>query len=141
MSTEFADRVEIEELKHRYCYATDDLDLDAIGDVIADDGRLVVPIYEPMVGHEEIREYFEWFGEQAYEVRAHNVFNPIVDVGGDTATGEWYYLVIYALPGGSLEVGHGRYDDEFVRTDDGWKLSFVSATRRITREVPAEPMA
>jgi ketosteroid isomerase-like protein len=138
MSGRLADEAEIERLKHRYCYATDALDVDAISETFTEDGLLDVPIYDAVEGHEGIREYFEWFGDQTYETRAHNVFNPIIDVDGDTATGIWYYLVVYTVPGGKMLVGHGRYDDEFVRTDDGWKLSSVIARRRITREVPAE---
>jgi hypothetical protein len=37
-------------------------------------------------------------------------------------------------------MGHGHYDDEFVRTDDGWKIDSVTARRRITREVSAAPI-
>lgn len=138
MSSTLADEAAIKELKYEYCYATDALDIDRMLDAYVPDGRLDVPIHEPIEGHDGIREYFEWFAEQEYQDRAHNVFNPVIDVDGDTATGEWYYMVIYTLPGGNLEVGHGRYDDEYVRTDEGWKLSSVRAIRRITREVHAE---
>lgn len=138
MSSVLADKDEIRELKHQYCYATDALDAERLVGVFTEDGLIDVPLADPIEGYEEIREYLEWFGTQAYETRAHNVLNPIIEVNGDTARGEWYYMVVYALPGGNLEVGHGRYDDEFVRTDDGWKLSSVTARRRITREVPAE---
>lgn len=140
MSSNLADRAELQEVKHEYCYATDELDVERILETFTPDGRLVVPIYDPIEGHEEIREYFEWFAEQEYETRAHNVFNPILEIDGDTAAGEWYYVVLYTLPGGNLEVGHGHYEDEFVRTDDGWKLASVTARRRITREVEAAPI-
>lgn len=140
MASSLADQAAIKELKYEYCYATDALDVDRMLETFVSDGLLDVPIHEPIEGHEGIREYFEWFAEQEYETRAHNVFNPIIDVEGDAATGEWYYVVAYALPGGDLEFGHGHYDDEYVRTDDGWKLSTVTARRRITREVSAEPI-
>lgn len=140
MTSELADRFEIQELKHEYCYATDDLDVDRIVETFTADGVLEVPIHDPIEGHDGLADYFEWFAEQAYETRAHNVFNPVIDVDGDTATGEWYYMVLYTLPGGNFEMGHGHYDDEFVRTDDGWKISSVTAKRRITREVSADPI-
>jgi ketosteroid isomerase-like protein len=138
MASELADRFDIQELKHEYCYATDDLDVDRIVETFTADGVLDVPIHDRIEGHDGLAAYFEWFAEQEYQTRAHNVFNPVISVDGDTATGEWYYMVLYTLPGGNVEMGHGHYDDEFVRTDDGWKISSVSAKRRITREVSAE---
>lgn len=137
MSSAYVDRAEIQELKHEYCYATDGLNVDRIVATFTEDGVLNVPIHDRIEGHDGLAEYFEWFAEQEYQTRAHNVFNPVIDVEGDTATGEWYYMVLYTLPGGNLELGHSHYNDEFVRTGDGWKLSSVTARRRITREVSA----
>lgn len=138
MSSALADKAAIRELKYEYCYATDALDIDRMLEIYTADGHLDVPIYETVDGHEGIREYFEWFDEQEYGTGAHSVFNPLIDVEGDTATGKWYYAVMYTVPGGDLEFGQGEYDDEYVRTDDGWKLSSVTAKRRITRRISAE---
>lgn len=134
------DKLAIQEVKHDYCYVTDDLDVERIPDVFSADTYLKTPLYEAVEGHDGVREYFEYFGEQEFEVRAHNVVNPVIDVDGDTATGRWYYMVVYALPGGDLLFGHGDYEDEFVRTDDGWRVSYCVAKRRITRRVSAEEM-
>lgn len=140
MPSAVEDKLHIRELKHEYCYATDDLDIEGIPEVFAEGAHLEVPIHDPLDGRDGIREYFEWFGEQEFEVRSHNVVNPLVDVDGDEATGKWYYMVVYTLPDGDLLFGHGEYDDEFVRTDDGWRLSSCIARRRITRRLPAERM-
>ncbi|TKR28115.1 nuclear transport factor 2 family protein [Natronomonas salsuginis] len=125
-------------MKHEYCYATDDLDVDRIVATFTPDGVLDVPIHEHIEGHDGLAAYFEWFAEREYQTRAHNVFNHVIDVDRDTATGEWYYMVLYTLPGRNAETSHGHDDVEFVRTDDGWKLSSTSARRRITREVSAD---
>lgn len=130
----------IERLKHEFCYATDDLDVERMQSLFVPDCRLDTPLDEPAEGHEGIRRYFEWFAEQDYADRSHSVYNPIVEVDGDDATGEWYYTVAYTLPNGNLEWGHGKFEDEFVRTDDGWKIRSVTGRRRITRELHAEPM-
>lgn len=135
-----ADVAAIERLKHEFCYATDDLDTERMQSLFVEDCRLDTPLDEPAEGTEGIRRYFEWFAEQDYTDRAHNVFNSLVDVDGDAATGEWYYTVFYALPNGNLEFGHGKFEDIFRRTDDGWKIESVRGRRRITREVRAEPM-
>lgn len=133
-----ADVATIERLKHEFCYATDDLDTERMQSLFVADCRLDTPLNEPAEGHDGIRRYFEWFAEQEYEDRAHNVFNPLVEVDGDEATGEWYYTVVYTLPNGNLEYGHGKFEDEFVRTADGWKIRSVRGRRRITRELHAE---
>lgn len=138
MSSPLEDTLRIRELKHEYCYVTDDLDVDRVPTVFSADTYLDTPLHDPVEGHDGVREYFEFFGEQEYEVRSHNVVNPIVDVDDDEATGKWYYVVVYTLPDGDLLFGHGEYDDEFVRTDDGWRLSSVVAKRRITRRVSAD---
>lgn len=51
--------------------------------------------------------------------------NPIIDVDGDRATGRWC-LVGFAIFRGQEAQGlqplHGRYEDEYVRTAEGWKI-------------------
>lgn len=134
------DEAAIQRVKHQYCYATDWLDTDRMLDSFTPDATLDVPIREPMLGHDEIAAYLEWLDDQDHGTRAHCAFNPVIDVDGDEATGLWYYIVLYTLPDGDLVFGQGRFDDEFERTDEGWKLSSVTATRRITRRLPAERM-
>lgn len=134
------DKLEIQELKYRHCYATDESDTAAVPELFVEDGVLDIPLKDPLVGHEEIQSYFEWLEEQEYTARAHNLVNPVIDIDGDTATGKWYYMVVYAFPDGDFLLGQGVFDDEFVRTDDGWKIVSVTAKRRITRRVSAERM-
>jgi hypothetical protein len=49
----------------------------------------------------------------------HVVSNPLVDVAGDSAHVR-AYLVVYA--GGSIAI-LGAYEDEVVRTPDGWRFA------------------
>jgi len=137
MPSELADKAEIWELKHQYCYAMDEVDIDWMQSIFAEDGHLDVPIYENVTGHDGIREYFEWYREQDFGTSVHSVSNPLIEIDGDTASGRWYYTVTYAQNSDDLIHGIGAYDDEYVRTDDGWKLSSVVAKRRITRELSA----
>lgn len=135
MTAAAAAKDHIRELKARYCYATDALDADALVETFVPDGVLDVEIYGTATGHAGIREYIEWFAAQPFEVRGHNVFNPVIELDGDSAAGTWYYLVLYARSDGTLDVGHGEYTDEFVRTDAGWKFASVKARRRISERV------
>jgi len=139
MPSEKVEKIDIKEVKHQYCYATDALDAERLVDTFVADGRFEIGRFEAGSGrgHDDLREYLEWFAEQDYEVRAHNVFNPIIEVDGDKAHGEWYYLVAYDLPDDDLEVGHGRYRNDFIRKEDGWKIADLTAQRRITKVLQA----
>ena len=53
----------------------------------------------------------------------HVAANPRIHIHGDVATAEWY-LVAQALPEGGAAVVpfYGRYVDDYVRTNAGWKI-------------------
>lgn len=56
--------------------------------------------------------------------------NPVIDVDGDTATGQWHVLVTGTLPDREAVWILGVYKDEYRRTAEGWKfktLRFVAA--------------
>lgn len=135
MADRIEDKLEIMELKYQYCYATDALDADWLVDAFAPDGSFEIGFYGSVTGHDEIRDYIDWFGDREYEVRSHNVFNPLITVDGDTAEGRWYYVVMYELPDGTVELAQGQYHDEYVAIDGEWKISSVEAERRITTEI------
>ncbi len=58
---------------------------------------------------------YDWVGQV--------VTTGLVEVDGDRATG-WWYLIEFnqrAQGDGTLHLGH--YDDEYVRTQDGWRFA------------------
>ncbi len=60
----------------------------------------------------------------------HQVHHPEIDVDGDTATGRWYLVdrVIVDAVKFMLE-GAAFYEDRYVRTDEGWKVSHTGYRR------------
>lgn len=124
---------ELVELKHRYCYATDNADVDELLEVFTEDAFFDIGIYGSGSGHEAIVEYIDWFEETKPGVRAHHAFNPVLEIQGDRANGRWYYVVMYETPDGSFELGQGEYEDEYRSGDEGWEISSLVARRRITR--------
>jgi len=79
-------------------------------------------------GHAEIKKLFETFGAVPFIV--HYVTNPLIEVDGDTATGNWHALVTMTVPSEQALWNLGLYIDEYVRTEQGWKfksLRFESA--------------
>lgn len=63
----------------------------------------------------------------------HFVTNPLLDVHGDRATGQWMVLAYTQSRDTKIQsVVLGRYQDEYVRTRAGWQVirqTFVDETR------------
>ena len=62
----------------------------------------------------------------------HIVSNQQVTIDGDTATCRCYLHAQHTLrgtEGGDNFVIAGRYDDELIRTDDGWRITFRKLSR------------
>ena len=64
------------------------------------------------------REALVAFAASVHGAR-HVVANPVVDIAGDTATVRAYILLSHGEP---LSVV-GTYEDDVVRTDDGWRFA------------------
>jgi hypothetical protein len=63
-------------------------------------------------------------------VTMHHCHHPEIEVDGDTANGRWYLhdQVISAQHGFRLE-GAAFYEDRYVRTPDGWRVSHTGYER------------
>jgi len=133
--TDLADKQAIRELKYRYGRATDEADGETFVDLFTEDATFDIGVYGTGSGQADLREFIEWVSDQEVEARAHNMTNPTITVDGDTATGDWYYVVLYEEPDGRVEFGQGYYEDEYRRVDGEWKISAMVAKRLITREL------
>lgn len=120
----------IRKLKAAYCAACDD---DHNGDAVAE---LFVPdgVWEHQgriraVGTDEIAAHiFSIRNAGIMKRSAHQVFNPVIDVDGDTATGAWRFLMMYTAADDSFVRIIGRYEDTYVRTrHDVWRFSSLLA--------------
>lgn len=120
----------IRRLKAAYCDACDD---DHNGDAVA---ALFVPdgVWEHQgriraVGTDAIATHmFSIRASGIMKRSAHQVFNPVIDVDGDTATGAWRFLMMYTASDDSFVRIIGRYRDTYVRTrDDGWRFASLLA--------------
>ncbi len=127
------DKAEITELLNLYGLALDAhawelFDRIFSQDVVAEFG----PAGAGWVGLDEFKRSFADFHLQ-FDNHQHTMTGQLVNVDGDTATafsyGNWL-LVRDDAPGGPSWQGTGWYDDELVRTDDGWRI-----THRVCRLV------
>lgn len=123
---------EISKLKAAYCNAVDGgwdrptHDYDAVASIFTDDGVWeAVPTIRAET-REGIRDYFK--KAQNIPLAFHRISNPIIKVDGDQATGNWHVLVALTQPNGKAVWIGGIYNDDFVRTREGWKFKKLGFT-------------
>ena len=119
----------IRRLKARYCFACDDgYDVETLVELFTEDAVWDGGALGVAVGLEKIRRFFERTPE-VMPFAVHMVMNPRIEIDGDTATGAWYLFqaATYA-PDGTALWGSARYDEDYVRTDDGWKFKSLRLT-------------
>lgn len=127
---DLADQHEIEQLMYRYATGIDTADYDLVDSVFTDDGEVD---YAGIGGprgrwHPEVRQ---WSVESlaAFPVRKHYITNVVVTyaLDGATATSVTYWRSPMGFAGadGSVHLFEpgGRYLDELVRTDAGWRIA------------------
>lgn len=72
-------------------------------------------------GGSAIEELFVQF--QVIPFIVHYLMNPIIDVDGDRARGEWHALVTTTTPDRQAFWTFGKYVNEYLRTAEGWKYT------------------
>ena len=116
---------DIKMLKARYCDRCDDgYDADGIAGLMTDDAVWDGGTSFAVVrGREEIRAHFQRAAGRVTMAR-HQVMNPVIEVDGDTATGQW--LLFQPCTDASIDGAAwlaATYRDEYRRVDGQWLIS------------------
>ena len=117
--------LQIRDLAYRYARVMDARDFDRLPEVFMPDAELVGPGYA-MKGHDELRaglKGLEQFSATLHCV--HNQYTCFDEKDPTRASGEIYCVAnhIYEKEGVTFKLDMGiRYDDEYVRSDEGWRL-------------------
>jgi 3-phenylpropionate/cinnamic acid dioxygenase small subunit len=119
------DHHEIVQLTHKYCWALDSRTWDGLDQVFLPDATadLRSPLLE---GRDAIRARIARALEPL-DATQHTVTNHMIEVEGDRATCRCYLHAQHvreAAEGSPNYVLAGRYEDELVRTPEGWRISF-----------------
>jgi ketosteroid isomerase-like protein len=121
-----SDRMEINDLLHRYTYAVDGRDWDLLATCFTPDATIDFSAAAGPAG--ALPDLVAWLTQTLamFAVTQHHVTNSVVSVDGDVATGQAYFfnpMTITNEAGGTeLLVSGGYYDDRFHRTADGWRI-------------------
>ena len=143
---QLVDQHEIEQLMFRYATGIDTADYDLVDTVFTDDGEID---YAGIGGPKgrwrgDVREWSE-VSLAAFPVRKHYLTNVVVTYAADRATATsvtyWRSPMGFARGDGSIHLfeSGGRYLDELVRTDDGWRIAVrVTAQDWFSGTLPSE---
>jgi len=134
---------EIRNLMATYTYSVDYGELDKLLDCFADDAQMEVGVRgrkeAPFAGKYGDKKAIESLytgimeqlpGPSERFAVAHLIQNEVVVVEGEKARGTFYLLEAGAPPaeGGQVNWTQGRYDNQFVKVDGRWKISFFGFT-------------
>jgi hypothetical protein len=124
------DLEEIRMLKYRYCRYNDGGWLEQplshqgpSADLFTEDGVWDGRPAAYAAGREEIRKLFAAFAERP--MAYHSVLNPMIEIDGDTARAHWHLIAAGVGPGGDSSLAIAGYDDEYVRTPQGWRIKVM----------------
>lgn len=121
------DILALTELTSLYAFALDGRDWTALADLFVEDVELDYDLGDDNVirGRDAFIEGSRRKLEQM-DATHHMFTNHVFHVTGDRATGKYYMQAQHVklnAPGGAIHTLGGVYEDEFVRTETGWKVS------------------
>jgi hypothetical protein len=143
---ELVDQHDIEQLMYRYATGIDTADYELVDTVFTDDAQID---YAGIGGPKgrwrgDVRDWSE-ISLAAFPVRKHYLSNVVVTYADDRASATsvtyWRSPMGFARSDGSIHLFEpgGRYLDELVRTDDGWRIAVrVTAQDWMSGTLPPE---
>jgi len=109
-------------LESDYGFASDTGNVNLLLDLFTDDGVIVLPNGEKIIGKEAIRKFRE-NAPKRVTFSVHYLLNPRIVIDGDRARARYYWLAALEWANPKKAVwSSGYYQDEFVRTENGWKF-------------------
>ncbi len=121
--SEREDRQDISDLLVRYATGIDRRDWPLFRTVFTDDCELDYGVIGSWKGVDAVTDFMEKSHELAGHT-LHRLSNQVIEVDGDKALARTYVdaLIMVGDEGAGVN-GVGFYDDEIVRTPDGWRIA------------------
>ena len=109
-----------------YLLRADVRDFEGVAETFAEDGELDIGglFFDPprYKGREAIAQVFREKIEPNPCFLWHLGHTPCIEVHGGKATGRWAWTALVRFPDSDAMETGGVYDDEYVKTDEGWKI-------------------
>ena len=128
------DRNAVTDTVYRYAWGIDTRDWALYRSIFADRVAIDFTSYNPtsvaaeMAADDWVANLIPLF--TGLDATQHTMTNPLVDIDGDTARCRMYMQAVHMLgddPEPEFTIG-GYYDDQLVRTTNGWQLNAVTLT-------------
>lgn len=125
-----ADIEDIKQLKARYAAACDDdYNPGTLAPLFAEDAIWDGGILGYAEGREGIREFFA-AASSLVPFAVHQVSNPLIEIEGDTATGQWFLWQPMIFGEQALWLS-AVYEDKYVRVDGKWLVQHLKLNIRM----------
>lgn len=109
----------IKKLKHQYCqYCDANYDADGIAALYTEDAIWEGNGIGKFEGREAIRKFFRG-ASKSFNFAIHNVMNPIINVQGEKATGEWKLFQPCTVERRAVWLA-GVYNDDYLKVGEKW---------------------
>jgi uncharacterized protein (TIGR02246 family) len=116
------DELAIRDTVARFTDAVNRSDPPALGELFTDDGEWLVPGMPTTVGSAAASERILGL-RTAFANLIQLLHSGHVDIDGDRATARWYLSETASAADGTSFAFTGTYQDELVRTADGWRFT------------------
>lgn len=123
-ATSMNDYTEIMQLRAAYSHHIDAGNWESWAALFTEDAECDYG-FKQVTGRQEVEEFGRESIEPRFDRSFHMAHMPIVELNGDEGVGAWYLHVYYERPGSSGWI-LGRYEDEYARTEAGWKFQALS---------------
>jgi hypothetical protein len=147
---EMIDKMVIGEMQSRYMFALDWHDADVYASLFTEDAVLEWPEGQAL-GREAIRSACVRIGLFYDKLAAataprkpqrlrHFVTNRVIDIKGDQARAVAYWFDLHNdnLPRWPYVVAYGYYEDDLIRTSDGWRFTRRKIFNEMTGDSPSQ---
>ena len=121
---------DIKQLKARYALACDDdYNPDKLAPLFTEDAVWDGSILGYAEGRAAIHEFFAG-SSSLVPFAVHQISNPLIEVNGDEATGQWYLWQPMVFQGEALWLS-ATYDDRYVRHEGQWLYQHLKLNIRM----------
>jgi len=135
---------EIRKVIYNYCFKQDKRELDAFLSILTDDFRLTFPGWNLDVrGKDNIKNLYTERIFPGHEYNLHQVTNVNIEVEGDRAEAEAFYVIHTKTAQGDPQEAYGRYIFQLRKEGGKWKLAQVDTYSTIWEgsQAPQDPAA
>ncbi len=113
---------EIKKVRYWYCFHLDDRDWESMSNLFTEDAVADYGYLGTAHGPEGVRKLFEESVANLVLFSAHYMHNPIIEVDGDTATGQWYISAPGTVAGEKAVYALVRAKDTYRKVEGVWKI-------------------